>query len=78
MNKKEELFSKQKSRIQWLNEGDKKTKKFHQSTLKHRSKEDGSLVENEEEMAEMFVQFLSLCNPNNQGSFQDPNSLLSM
>lgn len=41
-------------------------------------KEDGLVVENEEEMVEMFIQFLTINNPNDQGNFQDPNNLLDV
>lgn len=37
MQKEEEAYWKVKSRVQWHNEGDKNTKKFHAQTMKRRS-----------------------------------------
>lgn len=64
----EERLTRQKAKFQWAKEGDTNTKLFHRlinarkakNTMSKIEKEDGSLVESEEEMVEV-VSFLKGC-----------------
>lgn len=49
--KEEELFWRQRSRIQWLNCGERNTAFFHDSTRGHRSANKFSVIENDEGVA---------------------------
>ena len=63
---KEEIYWRQRSRLLWLSEGDKNTKFFHLSTLKHRAKThishlkkgDLKIAEDKDIMEEMVTFFL--------------------
>ncbi len=71
---KEEIYWRQRSRLIWLTEGDKNTKFFHLSTLKHRAKShishlmkgDLKIKEDKDIMAEMVTFFsgLMIADPN--------------
>ena len=63
---KEEDFLKQRSRVNWLKEGEQKSRFFHLTTLKHREnkristiKKGPDLLSKEQEIAEEAVQFFS-------------------
>eukprot|EP00253_Pinus_taeda_P030079 PITA_30079 len=47
--KQEEIFWKQKSRVQWLKEGERNTKIFHRSTIANRTHKRISSIKNEDE-----------------------------
>ncbi|XP_010251367.1 PREDICTED: uncharacterized protein LOC104593313 [Nelumbo nucifera] len=64
---REEIFWRQRSRENWLRLGDRNTKYFHLSTIINRrrlaidrlKKEDGSWIDNEEEIRDTFVTYFS-------------------
>ena len=45
--KQEEIFWRQKSRIQWLKEGERNTRFFHRSTMANRAHNRISMIKNE-------------------------------
>ncbi|XP_057828258.1 uncharacterized protein LOC131039491 [Cryptomeria japonica] len=61
---REEIFWRQRSRSLWLNDGDRNTRFFHVTTLKHRATNridhlvrNGRRIEKEEEISEAIVEF---------------------
>ena len=56
--RQEEVFWSQKSRIKWIQEGERDTSFFHKATIQHRQgnrmdrlkKEDGSIAETQEDL----------------------------
>lgn len=73
--KAKKMFRKQKSRVFWLREGDRNTKKFHALTKQRRARNkitqlldaDGNIVEDEEELVAIatsyFRQIFESSNP---------------
>ena len=63
--KQEEIFWKQKSRVQWLKEGERNTKFLHRSTIANRTHnmissikdEDGQIYQSHEEIEAMLVMY---------------------
>ncbi|XP_059073804.1 uncharacterized protein LOC131874442 [Cryptomeria japonica] len=61
---REETFWRQRSRALWLKDGDKNTRLFHISTLKHRTANrighmmnNGRIIDNEDEISRVVVEF---------------------
>lgn len=78
--KEDEAYWCQKSRIQWLKEGDKNTKYFHASTIQRRKanhiglleKESGGWCQNGEEVVEEISAFYSnLFTSSDRGGWED-------
>lgn len=65
--KQEEIFWKQKSRVQWLKEGERNTKFFHRSAIANRThnrissikNEDGQIQQTHEEIEAVLVKHFS-------------------
>lgn len=62
----EEIFYKQKARNKWLKEGDKNTKKIHQSLIQRRSKQkissisyQGSVLHSKEDISKAAVEYFA-------------------
>ena len=65
--KQEETLFEQKSRIQWLRDGDRNTKFFHKATVQHQQhnkivrlkRSDGSVTEKQEEIEETLTSYFA-------------------
>eukprot|EP00253_Pinus_taeda_P004744 PITA_04744 len=57
LHKQDETFWRQKSRVQWLKEGDRNTRFFHSSTLEHRSHNRISTIKDSRDRSQFISDF---------------------